>query len=105
MIGHQERPGRRTKQRSVHCSPEEQEAVRSAARKAGKTVSRLVRDLAYADADRRHRLELSEDEQRELIGTVRHVGRLLEAMRAPLPGFKGLNVFDAIAIFSKGRGQ
>ena len=105
MIEVEEGCGRGTKQRSVHCSPEEQEAIRSAARKADKTVSRLVRDLAHADADRQYRLELSEDDQRELIGTVREVGKVLEALRTPLPGFEGLRLFDAIAILSKGRGQ
>ena len=105
MMEVEEGPRRRTKQRSVHCSPEEQEAIRSAARKGGKTISRLVRDLAHADADRRHRLELSDDDQRELIGGVRKVGKVLGALRTPLPGFEGLNLFDAIAILSKGRRQ
>ena len=105
MIGKEDSPDRRTKQRSVHCSPEDQEAIRMEARKAGKTVSRLVRDLAHADADRRHRLVLPEDAQGELLGTVREVGKVLAALRTPLPGFEGLNLFEAIAILSTGRGR
>lgn len=89
----------------MHCSREEQEAIRREARRAGKTASRLVRDLAHADADRRHRLVLGEDEQRELIGAVREAGKFLGALRAPLPGFEGVNLFDAIAILTKGGGR
>ena len=43
----------RPKQRSLHCSPEEQEAIRARAAAAGRTVSRHVLGLARADAPAR----------------------------------------------------
>ena len=63
--------GRR--QRSLHCNPDEQAAIRARAAVAEKTVSRYVLDLALADDPDRHPVVLTPDEQAELRDGVREL--------------------------------
>ena len=96
-------PRRRTQQRSVHCSPEEREAVRASARAAGKTVSRHVIDLARTDDGFRYPLALSDAEQRELLDCLRRVDGFVQALFRPLPEYGGLTLPGVIARLSEGR--
>ena len=94
------RPDRR--QRSLHCSREEQAAIRAAAAESGKTISRFVLDLALADDVHRHPVALTEDEQAELRDGVSEVRGFVRAVRDALPG-GGPGLADAIASLARER--
>ena len=93
----------RPKQRSLHCSPEEQEAIRARAAAAGRTVSRHVLELARADAPERHPLILSGAEQAELRDGVAELRALVRAARAALPG--DADLAGALARLSRKDGE
>ena len=91
-------PRRRTRQRSVHCTPEEQEAIRASARAAGKTVSRHILDLVRADdSSGRHPLALSPSEQQAMLESLRQADDFVQALLRPLPGYGGLTLPGAVA--------
>ena len=56
---------------TVWCRPEERAAIRAGARAAGVPVSRLVLDLAFAEADNRGEATLTAEEMAELLGGFR----------------------------------
>ncbi len=74
------------RQRSLHCRPGEQEAIRGAAAAAGKTVSRYVLDLALADDPDRHPVALTEAEQAELRDRVEEVWSFVRDATRALDG-------------------
>ena len=98
-------PRRRTHQRSVHCSPEEQEAIRECARAAGKTTTRHVLELVEADDPERHPLVLSEAEQRELHAGVRLVEGFVRELLRPRPEYGGLTLIGVVAKLAGGRAR
>ena len=91
----------KARQRCIHCEPAAQDAIRERARAAGKSVSRHVMDLALADAPDRHRLVLSEVEQRALLDDVAEVAALARALRRALPGWDALSVLDAMDLLAR----
>ena len=91
----------KARQRCIHCDPATQEAIRERARAAGRSVSRHVMDLALADDPVRHRLALSEVEQRALLDDVAEVAALARALRRALPGWGALNVLDAMDLLAR----
>ncbi len=56
---------------TVWCRPEERAAIRARARAAGVPVSRLVLDLAFAEAGNRDEAALTAEEMAELLGGFR----------------------------------
>ena len=95
------RPDRR--QRSLHCSPDEQAAIRAAAAEAGKTISRFVLDLALADDVDRHPVALTEAEQAELRDEMKEVRGFVRAVRDALPE-NGPDLAEAVAALARERG-
>ena len=93
------RPLRR--QRSLHCTPEEQAMIRERAEAAGKTVSRHVLDLALADDPDRHPLVLTEAEQAGLRDGIRATEAIVLALRRELPGGSGLSLLDAVSLLAR----
>ena len=91
---------RRARQRSVYCTAGEQEAIREAARAAGKTVSRHVLELALADDPDRHPLALSAEEQTELLESVRRVDQFVGKLLEPLPEYGGRTLFGVVALLA-----
>ena len=67
----------------------------------GRSVSPHVTDLALADDPDRHRLALSETEQRVLLDDVAEVAALARALRRALPGWGALSVLDAIDLLAR----
>ena len=86
------------RQRCVHCSPEEQEMIRDRAKKAGKTVSGYLIDIALNDDPDIHPLVLSPNEQKEMLNGIRHLEDIGRALRRELPGTDGLNLFGVEAM-------
>ena len=98
-------PRRRTHQRSVHCSPEEQEAIRERARAAGTTVTRHVLELVRGDDTERHPLVLSEAEQRALLEGVGLVDGFVRELLRPRPEYGGLTLIGVVAQLAGERGR
>ena len=90
-------PRRRTHQRSVYCSAEEQEAIRAEARAAGRTVSRHVLERVHADDPERHRLVLSEAQQTEILEGVRLLDGFVRELLRPLPEYGGRTLMGVVA--------
>ena len=96
--------GRR--QRSVHCSPEEQEAIRARAKEVGKEKhSHHILELALADDPDRHPVVLTPEEQREQLDRVRHCDGVMRMLREELPGGSGLSLFEALAVLERALGK
>ena len=89
----------------MHCSPEEQEAIRAKAREAGKKASHHVLDLALADDPDRHPVVLTPEEQREQLDRVRHCDGVMRMLREELPGGSGLSLFQALAVLERELGK
>ena len=102
MIGEETRALRR--QRSLHCTPEEQAMIRERAEAAHKTVTRHVLDLALADDPDRHPLVLTDEEQRELRDDIRAAEAFVLALRRELPGGSRLSLLGAISVLARERG-
>lgn len=83
------------RQRSFHCKPAEQAALRAAAAAAGLSVSRYVIGLALADDPERHPVALTPAEQAELRERVEEVWLLVRAAQEAAAD-SGLSVADAI---------
>ena len=96
-----DRPERR--QRSLHCSHDEQATIREAAAASGKTISRFVLDLALADDVDRYPIVLTEQEQAELRDGVGEVRGFVRAVREALPE-DGPDLAEAVAALSRKRG-
>ena len=76
------------------------------AKRALKSLSRYLLDLALADAPPdRHRLVLSEAQQRALLAAVRDVDATMRMVRRALPGCACLGLFDAIGILARVRAR
>ena len=91
------------RQRSLHCSPDEQEMIREKAKAAGKTLSGYLLDLARGDDPDIHALVLSPEEQREILGGTRTMQAVAIALRRELPGTEGLSLLAAVAVMSRWR--
>ena len=91
------------RQRSLHCSPDEQEMIREKAKAAGKTGSGYLLDLARADDPDIHQLVLSPDEQQEILEGTRTMQAMATALRRELPGTEGLSLLAAVAVMSRWR--
>ncbi|MDE0060034.1 MAG: hypothetical protein OXP07_18095 [Defluviicoccus sp.] len=83
------------RQRSFHCKPAEQMALRAAAEAAGLSVSRYVIGLALADDPERHPVALTPDEQAELRDRVAEVWHLVSAAKEAAEE-SGMTLPDAI---------
>ena len=88
------------RQRSLHCRPVEQKAIRDTAAGAGKTVSRYVLDLALADDPERHPVVLTEAEQLELRDRVEEVWLFVRAVKEGLAG-TGTGLAEALRSLSE----
>lgn len=93
---------RERKQRSLHCSPKEQDEIRARAKTVGKTVTRYVLDLALADDPNRHPLVLTAEEQREQLEMLRHSDGVMQMLHQKLPGGNGLDLFQVFRILERG---
>ena len=93
--------GDRARGRSVYCAPETQDAMRERARAADKPLSRLVVELARADAPGRHPPVLSEAEHRAMRGDLGECAALVRALRRRLPRCGGLTLFDALDLLAE----
>ena len=96
---------RERKQRSLHCSPKEQDEIRARAKAAGKTVTRYVVDLVLADDPDRHPVVLTAGEQREQLEMLRHCDGVMRMLREELPGGSGSSLFQVLAVLERGFGR
>ena len=85
-------------QRSLHCSPKEQDEIRARARAAGKTITSYILDLVLADDPDRHPLVLTAGEQREQLEMLRHCDGVMRMLREELPGGSGSSLFEVLAV-------
>ena len=103
--GDGEDPVRERKQRSLHCSPKEQDEIRARAKAAGKTVTRYVVDLVLADDPDRHPVVLTAGEQREQLEMLRHCDGVMRMLREELPGGSGSSLFQVLAVLEQRLGR
>ena len=89
------------RQRTVHCSPEDQALIREQAAKTGTTISGYLLGLVYHDDPQIHSLVLSPDEQREVLAAAREVTGIVRALREELPGTGGPGLFAALALMAR----
>ena len=66
-------------------------------------LARLIVELAHADDPDRHRLVLSEAEQRAMRDALGECAELVRALRRGLPGCGGLTLFDALGLLAEER--
>ncbi|MDE0523886.1 MAG: hypothetical protein OXH79_18220 [Boseongicola sp.] len=95
-----ERRGR-PRQRSLHCPPEEQEMIRARAKAAGKSISRYVLDLAFADDPDVHPLMIDEEEQFALLDGALEVRDIVRLLQDGLPGESGQSLLSAISLMAR----
>ena len=93
--------GDRARGRSVYCLVETQDAMRERAREADKPLSRLVVELARADAPGRHPPVFTEAEHQAMRDDLAECAALVRAMRRGLPRCGGLTLFDAFDLLAE----
>lgn len=96
---------RNRKQRSLHCSPAEQDAIRARAREAGKKISHYVIERVLADDPVRHPLALTPEEQREQLEMLLRCDMVMRMLWEELPGGCGVSLFEAMAVLEREFGK
>ena len=71
----------RKRSRAIYCTPEEQAAIRARAAAAGKPVSRLILDCAFAEAADRRGSALTEEETGELLDGFRTLAAFVRTLK------------------------
>ena len=89
------------RQRTVHCSADDQALIREQAGEAKTTISGYLLDLALKDDPSIHPLVLSPDEQEEVLASARDLRSIVQALRQELPGTGGLGLFAALAVMAR----
>ena len=91
---------RRSRQRSVYCTPVEKAMIRERAAQAKRPVSRFLVECALEgkpDDHGRYRLVLSEGEQRQLGEWGAQLARIVETMLHGVPG-TDISMVEAISV-------
>ena len=70
----------RKRSRAIYCAPEERAAIRARAAAAGKPVSRLILDLAFAEAADGRGSALTAEEMGELLDGFRTLAAFVRAL-------------------------
>lgn len=71
----------RKRSRAIYCTPEDRAAIRARAAAAGKPVSRLILDLAFAEAADRRGSALTAEEMGELLDGFRTLAAFVRALK------------------------
>ena len=71
----------RKRARAIYCAPEERAAIRARAAAAGKPVSRLILDLAFAEAADRRGSALTAEEMGELLDGFRTLAAFVRTLK------------------------